>query len=312
MRRRLPAGGGVAAPTRCWAGALALGLALQAGAAVEVVGRVTHPALAEISGLAKSERGDFYWTHNDSGDSPRLFAIDAEGTPLWPAWRRLAFAEWQGHAIANAAHFDWEAVALHAGVLYIADVGNNGNARRDLGVYVVHEPDPLAVDKMRALRFLPVRYPDQKEHPGAVWHFDCESVFVDGGKLHFITKHRQSKRIDRPERGAKLYRLDTAHTDRQNALTLVGQHDGILWATDAALSADGARLVVASMDALWMFERPAAQGDWFSGKAWKQALEARVVKQLEAIAWIDAQTLLLINEQRDVMRANVADFLPVE
>lgn len=312
MREGALAFRGVAALPRCCAGALVLAMALPAGGAVELVGRVSHPALAEISGLAKSARGDFYWTHNDSGDSPRLFAIDVEGRPLWPAWRRLAFAEWQGHAIANAAHFDWEAIALHEGVLYIADVGNNGNARRDLGVYVVHEPDPLAVDKMRALRFLPVRYPDQKAHPSPVWHFDCESVFVDGGKLHFLTKHRQSGRIDRPERGVKLYRLDTDYTDRENVLTLVGRHDGVLWATDAALSADGDRLVVASPEALWMFERPAGHGDWLSGKAWKQPLEKGVVKQLEAIAWINAETLLLINEQRDVMRANVADFLPLE
>lgn len=310
MRKRAPGRVGGAAATRSWAGALALCFATCAGA-VEVVGRVSHPALNEISGLAKSARGDFYWTHNDSGDSPRLFAIDAQGVPLWPAWRRLAFVDWPGHAIANAAHLDWEAVALHEGVLYVADVGNNGNARRDLGVYVVNEPDPLAVDRMRAMAFLPIRYPDQAEHPGAVWHFDCESVFVYGGKLHFITKHRQSGRIDRPERGAKLYRLDTADTHRENVLTLVGRHDGIVWATDAALAADGSRLVVTSMDALWMFEPPAGDGDWFAGKAWRQALDRRVVKQLEAVAWIDAETLLLINEQRDVMRAKVADFLPV-
>ena len=293
-------------------GALAWACGVAAHAwAVEVVGRVSHPALAEVSGLVKSARGDFFWTHNDSGDAPRLFAIDAKGAPLWPAWRRLAAADWPGHAIANAAHFDWEAITLHEGVLYIADVGNNGNARRDLGVYVVHEPDPLAVDKMRALLFLPIRYPDQVGYPGERWHFDCESVFVADGKLHFITKHRESGRIDRAERGAKLYRLETRHTDRENVLALVGRHDGIRWATDAALSADASRLVVASPEALWMFERPARPGDWFSGKAWKLPLTPHVVKQLEAVAWIDDDTLLLINEQRDVMRANVADFAPV-
>ena len=279
---------------------------------VEVVGRASHPALAEMSGLVKSARGDFYWTHNDSGDSPRLFAIDAAGRPIWPAWRRTTLEEWEGHAIANAAHFDWEAIALHEGVLYIADVGNNGNARRDLGVYLVHEPDPRAVDKMRALVFLPVRYPDQEEHPGDDWHFDCESIFVFDGKLHFITKHRQSKRIDRLERGAKLYRLDTTHTDRENALTLVGRHDGILAATDAALAADGARLVVASYEALWLFERPKAGGNWFAGRTWKLALAPKVVKQLEAVAWVDDDSLLLINEQRDVMRASVTNFAPVQ
>ena len=293
-----------------WLGAAAFATVAYAGP-VEVVGRVSHPALAEISGLVKSARGDFYWTHNDSGDAPRLFAINAEGAPLWPPWRRLASTDWPGHAIANAAHFDWEAIALHDGVLYIADVGNNGNARRDLGVYVVNEPDPLAVDKMRALLFLPIRYPDQVEHPGERWHFDCESVFVADGKLHFITKHRAPDRINRGERGAKLYRLETRHTDRENVLALAGRHDDILWATDAAISADASRLVVASPEALWLFERPAQPGDWFSGKASKLALTPRVVKQLEAVAWIDDETLLLINEQRDVMRANVADFLPV-
>ena len=277
-----------------------------ARAVVEVVGKATHPALAEISGLVKSARGDFYWTHNDSGDDPRLFAIDATGTPLWPAWRRVSFDDWQGHAIANAANFDWEAIALHDEVLYIADVGNNSNARRDLGVYAVREPDPLAVDKMRALLFLPVRYPDQREQPGRVWHFDCEAVFVHQGKLHFITKHREARR-NRFERGAKLYRLDTYHTDRDNALTLIGRHDAILAATDAALAPDGSRLLVSSQEALWLFERPDGE-DWFAGAARKLMLERRVTKQLEAAAWIDDDTLLLINEQRDVMRAKVADF----
>ena len=299
-------------PTGRLAAALAATLsAFAAWGAVEVVGRASHPALAEISGLVKSARGDFYWTHNDSGDAPRLFAIDATGQLIAPLWRRASSDSWAGHAIANAVHFDWEAIALHQGVLYIADMGNNGNARRDLGVYVVHEPDPRAVEKMRALVFLPVRYPDQKQHPGDHWHFDCESVFVFNGKLHFITKHRQSGRIDQFERGAKLYRLDTRLTDRENTLTLVGWHDGILAATDAALAEDGSRLVVASEEALWLFERPKAGSNWFAERTWKLALPPRVVEQLEAVTWMDEENLLLINEQRNVMRASVADFAPV-
>lgn len=282
-----------------------------AAAGVEIVGRASHPALKEISGLVKSARGNFYWTHNDSGDAARLFAIDGDGRPISPPWRRTAGDDWGGHAIANAANFDWEAIALHQGVLYIADVGNNGNARRDLGVYVVNEPAPGAVDKMRALAFLPVRYPDQTRHPGRDWHFDCESVFVVDGKPHFITKHRQSGQIGRFERGAKLYRLDTRHTDRENALTLVGRHDGILAATDAALDAAGQRLVVASQEALWLFEHPGPTGNWLAGRTWRLDLAPGMVKQLEAVAWMDGDTLLLINEQRDLMRATVSEFAPL-
>ena len=271
-----------------------------------------HEALAEVSGIVKSARGDFYWVHNDSGDSARLFAIAANGTPIRPSWLGVSVADWQGHAVANAVNFDWEDIALADGVLYIADVGNNGNARRDLGVYVVNEPDPLAVQQMRALTYWPLRYPDQQEHPGDVWHFDCEALFVADGKLYFLTKHRQPRQFRSQQTGTKLYRLDTFHTDRENTLTPVGQRDDVLSATAADLSPSGNRLAVATYTALWLFERPASGDNWLAGKAWKSELEESLWRrQLEAIAWQDEDTLLLANERRDLMTARTTDFSPV-
>lgn len=276
---------------------------------VERVGSVTHPRLPEVSGIVKSERGDFYWVHNDSGNSAALFAIDAAGVPLVPPWLGIAAEDWQGHAIDHATNADWEAIALADGTLYIADVGNNGNARRDLGVYVVNEPDPRAVQRMKALKYLPLRYPDQQAHPGDVWHFDCEAVFVADGKLHFITKHRRSRRIGEFEPGAKLYRLDTQHVDEENVLTLVGHHDDIAVVTSADISPDGNRLAVATYTALWIFDRPEEGENWLAGRAWKLDLPQNIwQRQLEAIAWQNPSTLLLINEKRDMMRAQVADF----
>ena len=295
---------------RAVAGA-ALMAAIAAPAELTRIGQLTHAALDEISGIVKSARGDFYWVHNDSGDEPRIFAIDDEGTPLVPPYLRIAAEDWPGHAIDGASHFDWEDVALHRGVLYIADVGNNGNARRDLGVYVVNEPDPLAVPKMRALAHLPIRYPDQADHPGDVWHFDCEAVFVADGKLHFLTKHRQSRRIREPAPGTKLYRLDTQHTDRENVLTLLGRREDVSQVTGADLSPDGSRLAVSTYTTLWLFESP-GDGNWLSGKASRLDLDTRQARQLEAIGWEDAATLRLTNEQRDLFRAHVSDFVPVE
>ena len=276
--------------------------------AVEIVGRVEHEALGEISGIEKSTLGDFYWVHNDSGDEARLFALDADSAVVWPSYMRLSEADWPGHAIDNAWNFDWEDIALADGVLYIADMGNNGNARRDLGVYVVNEPDPLAIPRMRTLRFLPVRYPDQASYPAKRWHFDCEAVFVADAKLYFITKHRRPGEIAGFEAGAKLYRLDTGFTDRENVLTLVGTHDGISLATGADLSPDGSRLAVSSYEALWIFDKPAVGDDWLAGKAWRLDLARNVVKQLEAVTWDDAATLRLVNENRDVMLADVGTF----
>ena len=292
-------------------GASVLPPLLAVGTELELVGRLAHEALGEVSGIVKSARGDFYLVHNDSGDSPRLFAIDGEGTPLKPPWMPIDLADWPGHAIDNATHFDWEDIALSDGVLYVADVGNNGNARRDLGVYVVNEPDPLAIPRMRALSYLPVRYPDQEDHPGDVWHFDCEAVFVADGVLHFLTKHRQSRRIGEGAPGTKLYRLDTHHTDAENVLTLVGRRDDVSQVTAADMSPDGNRLAVATYTTLWLFDRPAYDDDWLSGKTWRLDLDTSQAKQLEALAWEDASSLLLTNEQRDLFRARIGDFVPV-
>ena len=279
--------------------------------AVRIIGHVEHEALDEVSGIEKSALGDFYWVHNDSGDEARLYAIDADSAVLKPPYVPVPAGDWPGHVIDSAWNFDWEDIALAEGVLYIADVGNNGNARRDLGVYVVNEPDPLAIPRMRTLRFLPVRYPDQETYPAQRWHFDCEAVFVADDKLYFITKHRRPGEIGGFEAGAKLYRLDTSFTDRENVLTLVGTHEDIFLATGADLSPDGSRLAVSTYDALWIFDRPADGDNWLSGTAWRLDLSRNVVKQLEAVTWDDAATLRLVNENRDVMVADVDAFTPV-
>ena len=277
-----------------------------------MIGRVTHEALDEVSGIVKSTSGGFYWVHNDSGDEARLFAIDADSAVLRPPFMRVAEADWPGHVLDNAWNFDWEDIAFADGVLYVADVGNNGNARRDLGVYVVNEPDPLAIPRMRALKFLPIRYPDQETYPAKRWHFDCEAVFVADGKLYFITKHRRPGEIGGFEAGAKLYRLDTAFTDAENVLTLVGGRDDVFLATGADLSPDGSRLAVSTYEALWIFDKPPAGDNWLAGAAWRLDLDRRVARQLEAVAWDDAETLRLVNENRDVMLADVAAFVRLE
>ena len=287
------------------------GISACAADAVEVVGRVEHEALDEISGIVKSTSGEFYWVHNDSGDAARLFALDADSAVVWPPFMRVSESDWHGHSIDNAWNFDWEDIALADGVLYIADMGNNGNARRDLGVYVVNEPDPSAIPRMRTLKFLPIRYPDQQTYPAKRWHFDCEAVFVADGKLYFITKHRRPGEIGGFESGAKLYRLDTSFVDSENVLTLVGTREDVFLATGADLSPDGTRIAVSTYEALWIFDRPPHGDDWLAGPAWRLDLDRGVTKQLEAVTWDDAETLRLVNENRDVMLADVKAFTPV-
>ncbi|HJO39203.1 MAG: hypothetical protein QGF21_08865 [Vicinamibacterales bacterium] len=272
---------------------------------------VDHEPASEISGIVKSQTyPDVYWVHNDSGDDPRIFAIDGSGRIVMPRGAESRFhvgpestAEgrplWPGLQILAAAHFDWEDIALADGRLYIAETGNNGNARRDLGVYVVNEPNPRAVRAARIITFLPIRYPDQDLFPARQWHFDSEALFVSAGKLHFVTKHRPVDETG-PEPGAKLYRLDTEHTDRENVLMLVGARDDLVWPTAASVSPDGRRLAVLTLEALWLFDQPSTGGDWFAGEPQRIPLPQARTRQAEAVCWDDARTLRIATEQRDL------------
>jgi hypothetical protein len=271
---------------------------------------IRFSALNELSGIVKSRRfEDVYWAHNDSGDQPRLFALDGQGKIIFPRFLSRYFhgeevevgkQPWPGLPIAVAANVDWEDIAIGEDLLYVADMGNNGNARRDLGVYVIVEPNPRAVELTRPLSFLPVRYPEQTEYPARRWHFDSEALFVADGKLYFITKHREAGKIDKFELGAALYRLDTQYTDRVNLLTRVDASDELAVATGAEVSPDGRFLAVICYTDLWLFEKPSTDDKWLSSRAYRLPLPRRQVKQVEAVTWVSNERLMIGNEEGEL------------
>ncbi len=287
------------------------------------VATATHPPLNEISGMIRSRTyPDVWWVHNDSGDKARLFAINAQGQPIMPAWRRDKFftqqfeegkEPWPGIEMLNSSNVDWEDIAIDDGRLYIADMGNNGNARRDLGFYVVNEPNPTAIDRgARPISFIPVAYPDQQATPPRDWRFDCEAVFVHEGRLYLLTKYRADRRWDKITYGTSLYRLDTTRTDEVNILTLVSSTDDLrIIPTAADLSPDGQRLAVLSYDGVWIFEAEDGSDDWLAGKSWRLKLPPHQLKQAEAICWDDATTLRIANEQRDIFTLDADLLQPV-
>jgi hypothetical protein len=286
------------------------------------VGEVAHPFLTEMSGIARSQTYEnVWWVHNDSGDTARIFAIDGAGNAVIPPFLADRFTggeatedreTWPGIDVRLAENYDWEDIALADGRLYIADVGNNGNARRDLGVYVVNEPNPRAVERTRTLRHLPVRFPDQARFPAREWHFDCEGVFYSEGRLYFLTKHRAAGQIMQGKIGTKLYRLDTEHTDRENVLTLIQSREDLALPTAADLSPDGRRLAVLTARALWVFSKPASGDHWLAGKARRLLLDRAVTKSAEGVTWDDDETLRICNEQGELYVVGLEALPPVE
>jgi hypothetical protein len=280
---------------------------LAAAPTITRIAELTAAPLAEVSGIARSGYSGVFWVHNDSGDEARIFAIDRTGTPIVPDFLASQFVDkpWPGIAIRNAWNIDWEDITVDDGAIYIAETGNNGNARRDLGVYVVMEPNPRATAEIRALSFIPMKYPDQDAYPGRRWEFDCEALFADDGKLYFLTKHRKPGEITGWAGGTSLYRLETRYTDRLNELTLVSRRDDVILATAAALSPRKDRLAVLSYLALAIFDRPKDGDDWLKGDPVVISIDRELIPIAEAVTWEDDSTLLIANEGRGLFEVRL-------
>ncbi|MBL6715941.1 MAG: hypothetical protein ISQ03_06185 [Pseudomonadales bacterium] len=265
-------------------------------------GRAVVP---ELSGLATSQSyPGILWAHGDSGQAPVLWALDlATGALAFPPYLAERFdngASWPGLTLEGASNIDWEDLTLLDGWLYVGDVGNNGNARRDLGLWALPEPNPRATERQRPAFFLPVHYPEQKRFPAGAWEFDAEALFADpqAKALYLITKHRKAGDVRRFVPGAKLYRIPLkGPRDESIALELVDRNDELTAVTAAALSPSGRWLAVLTYRTLWVFPRPEAGARWLSGEALSRPLPFLETRQAEALSWRDERTLLLGNEE---------------
>jgi len=261
----------------------------------DAVARIDSPEIRESSGLVKSRRHpDVFWTHNDSGDAPRLFAIAASGELI---------AEF---AVEAARHRDWEDIAAdEAGNLYVGDIGNNFNARRDLVVYRIPEPDPYGEERsVRADLALPFRYADQKGFPQwRQWNFDAEALFWMDGALHILTKHRSDRRT-------QLYRLPVTPAQDEAVLEPIASFDlgeahrlyfsSAGNVTGADFHSKGRLLAVLTYRAVYLFVRD-TDGDSPFRELRRIDLDARRTRMAESIAW-DGDDLIFGNEQRHLFR----------
>jgi hypothetical protein len=226
---------------------LGVGLAGIAGAAALLAtpapdwqpGTLQDPFLSEASGLAASVRtAGLYWAVNDSGNSPELFALGADG-------RAIARIPVQG-----ASNRDWEALAsgpcpdgAPGGCLIIADIGDNARSRPTIDFVIVREPAPGAAEAP-VWRTVTVQLPDGPVNAEAIWY--------DGRTVTLIEKTSREA-LAAPSR---LYRFDLTASPlpgmMQPAGTLPPQDQTGARAnriTDAVRTTDG-RLFVRTYDAV--------------------------------------------------------------
>lgn len=257
------------------------------------IATLKNPGINESSGLAASRTNpNIYWTHNDSGDEPFVYAFDAKG-------------ESRGVLrVAGAQARDWEDMAVGPGperavsYLYLGDIGDNNEARSEIVVYRVPEPKLTAADKnssksnprtTAAAAAIRLRYPDGK--------FDAETLLVHptSGNLYIITKV-MLKNATVYEAPAPLVAGKVITMKRIGDIKVPSLMGGVL--TGGSISPDGRR--VALCDYLQAYEAVLPRSSKNFNDLWKQTFTAFRLgqrEQGEAITYrADGKALLATSE----------------
>ncbi|OQY29096.1 MAG: hypothetical protein B6244_05145 [Candidatus Cloacimonetes bacterium 4572_55] len=266
---------------------------------LEPIGRLDFEPINEASGLVKSRQWDnTFWVLNDSGDDPRIFAVDRNGEVIQPDWEK----NYRGIDVPDAVNVDWEAISIDgSNNLIIADCGNNSNSRRDLSLYILPEPDPTETVISTVVKQIFFHFPDQKNFPASVKNYDAEAVFWKKDNFYLLTKHRSDSYT-------KLYRLDQMRQFISSPLTLISKFDVKGMVTGSDISVDGRRMAILTYNSIWMFEIQEKSVDYFHGQIFWLPIEA---EQCEAICF-DRDELVICNEQRDIFRVPISDLIKLK
>jgi hypothetical protein len=216
------------------------------------VSQVHEGGIREASALVASQQHPgVYWTLNDSKNTPVIFAFDQDGAP------RGSFR------VTGATNVDWEAMQLGPDgdggfALYIGDIGDNDQMRRDPVIYRVPEPEPspageppVAGETASAVTF-------KFELPGLPHNMEAMLVHPKTGEITLITKEVSGLsliyRLPMPLDGDNLMLADMV-----NVVDLRPFAGPTATVTDAAISDDGRHIALRTYSSVLIFDVKAGE-----------------------------------------------------
>lgn len=244
-------------------------------------GITTHllesPAITESSGLVAARlSADWLFTHNDSGDQARVFAIDPNGhnSGTWTVaglqpldWEDIAWVRWHGQD-----------------ALVLADTGDNQLSRSTYQLHILTEPQS-GQQAIRLLATVNFRYADGPH--------DCEAIAVDETRRTVLLVAKQW-----PFQ-CKVYELPL-DTNLPAATVRVAQpyaHIPAPFVTGIDISVVGDRMAVVNYTTVYLYER-ASDETWQAAlRQSPQQLAAPSRRQGEAVCFSkDGRSLFLTSE----------------
>ena len=217
-------------------------------------GPITNPALDEISGIHIGVRNPAtWWVHNDSGDTARVFALDAAGTTRGT------------YAFSGTTAVDWEDITVvpgadpGTGTIYAADIGDNPLTRTEIQLYRVAEPavpesGPADDLTLGGIETLHLTYPDGPH--------DAETLMIDPATndVIVVTKLLTGGTVGVYRAAGPLAADSTTQLTRVADLTYPsGLFDAV---TAGDVSADGETVAIRTYGSIRVYKRTKGQDLW--------------------------------------------------
>ncbi|AWI27286.1 hypothetical protein HYN49_11820 [Flavobacterium pallidum] len=222
--------------------------------------------IKEASALQYVPETDLFWTLEDSGNDPVLFALDKKG-------------KLQQTVHIHKSNHDWEALTSDGeGNLYIGDFGNNDNDRKDLAIYKINAAD-LSSNEAGVSAEINFYFPEQKDFPPkkSMRIFDAEAFFLYNNNFYIFTKNRSTD----SDGTTQLYSVPNIagnHAAKLLGSFKTGREFRKSAVTDAAINADGTRMALLSNQKIWLFEN-FKNDAYFNGKVTEISLNDNSQKE---------------------------------
>ncbi|MEA5458304.1 hypothetical protein VB796_04610 [Arcicella sp. LKC2W] len=197
------------------------------------LGIIENVQIKEASGIVASyQNKGLLWTHNDSGDSNRIFSIDTKGKGT-----REFYLE-------GATNRDWEAIAIakftEGSYLYIGEIGDNNAEYATSAIYRVPEPTITSTtpqsNTLKNVQKITYKYPDGAR--------DVECFLIDqvSKDIYIISKRDNLKRLYRLPYPQSYTSTITAEFVQELAFSTGTATP--LFITDGNISADNQEIII--------------------------------------------------------------------
>ena len=115
-------------------------------------------------------------TFNDSGGEAKLYYLNQNGSIVYE------------REIIGASNIDWEDITLDSSFIYIADIGNNLDRRKDLNIIKV----PIDKKDTSSFQLIEFFYPEQDrfDTPYDSSQYDAEALVSINDSLYLFTKNK--------------------------------------------------------------------------------------------------------------------------